>query len=595
MTGPFFHHRSAAQSSRPLPNGHHLKRHSARGPVIALDVLAKTRRLAPFRFKWNTKTTAIGALPLFRILALLGLLLAYPAFGKAQHEKEIPTQTATATVCQNLQIATVRILSNNDRSSGVIVSEAGHILTVAHGLHGDSTKALIVFHDGSKVTAEIILRHKTLDVAVLKLLDEAARPKLHPISIAQTTSLQKEATVLAAGCPGREPDGSRSVIRIGKLLAVEPKTLRSSCTLTAGDSGGPLVNHLGQLIGLHRQIGLSRESNHHVPLQRIEEAVTSVLDLQKLAAANSSASNPVTSALPTANQAVKETLRLRRVEIHQTKPSPQHDVAPRVFGTLLDTEHVATKLSELKPNRPISCRFDGGNHCAAEITASDIELDLAILKLKMPRSATTPLKLQSADSAEEFLIVFAATIQGEPSRAGVIARRHHKEPPLRGKLGGVLDIDETLRAVRVKDVAPNSTASEAALVKNCLIDSINGQPVVTLDDVAALLIKRQPGDWLQFRFRMGEESSTTFAQLRHDPAEQFERTEFLEGRSGVVSERRSGFADVIQHDIELSPSDCGGPLVDSRGMVVGVNIARRARESSLAIPIEVVLQMLKSE
>ena len=94
---------------------------------------------------------------------------------------------------------------------------------------------------------------------------------------------------------------------------------------------------------------------------------------------------------------------------------------------------------------------------------------------------------------------------------------------------------------------------------------------------------------------MGEESSTTFAQLRHDPAEQFERTEFLDGRSGVVSERRSGFADVIQHDIELAPGDCGGPLVDSDGQVIGINIARRARESSLAIPIEVDLQMLKSE
>ena len=159
----------------------------------------------------------------------------------------------------------------------------------------------------------------------------------------------------------------------------------------------------------------------------------------------------------------------------------------------------------------------------------------------------------------------------------------------------MLDIDETSRAVRVRDVAPNSTASEAGLVKNSLIDSINDQPVATLDDVAALLLKRQPGDWLQFGVRTGDQESTTLAQLTHDPAEQFERTEFLDGRSGIVSERRSGFADVIQHDIELSPSDCGGPLVDSQGNVLGVNVARRAREATLAIPIEVVLKMLQSE
>ena len=199
------------------------------------------------------------------------------------------------------------------------------------------------------------------------------------------------------------------------------------------------------------------------------------------------------------------------------------------------------------------------------------------------------------DSSKEFSIVYAATAQGEPLHIGLVSRRHHNEPQLKGKLGAVLEVDETSRAVRVKDVAPNSTASQAGLLTNCLIESINGQSVASLDDVAAVLIKRQPGDWLQFRLRMGEQSSVTFAQLRHDPAERFERTEFLDGRSGVVSERRGGFADVIQHDIELSPGDCGGPLVDGQGGVVGVNIARRARESSLAIPIEAVLKMLKTE
>ena len=287
---------------------------------------------------------------LIRILTLLGILLAGSAFVEAQDSKEWPAESVTVKICQSLQNATVRIVSNNDRSSGVIVSETGHILTVAHGLHGDSTKVVVVFSDGSKAAAEIILRDKTQDVAVLKLTDEAARPKLIPIPIAQTTSLKKEAMVLAAGCPGREPDGLRPVIRLGELLAVESTTLRSSCTLTAGDSGGPLVNHQGQLIGLHRQIGLSRESNHHLPLQHIEDAVKSVIDLQKLAAADFSTQNTLTATLPTANLAVRQALRLRRVEVHQTKPSPQDDVAPRVFGTLLDAEHIATKLSELKPN-----------------------------------------------------------------------------------------------------------------------------------------------------------------------------------------------------------------------------------------------------
>lgn len=533
--------------------------------------------------------------PLTRTLTFLGLLLTCREFAQTQDAGELSGHSATAEICQRLQNATVRIVSNNDRSSGIVVSEAGHILTVAHGLHGDSTKAVIIFPDGSKAAAEIILRNKALDVAALKLTGDAAPPKLTPISIAQMTSLQKEAMVMAAGYPGREPEGLRPVIRIGQILAVEPTTLRSSCTLTAGDSGGPLINHHGQLIGLHRQIGLSRESNHHLPLQRIAEAVKSVVDLQKLATADSSTPKTLTATLPTSNPAVTEAMRLRSVELYQTKNSSKDNAAPRVFGTLLDAEYVATKLSELVPNELIDCRFDGGDHCEADIAVSNVAMDLAILKLKTPRSAVTSLASQSVNSDTEFSVVFAATDQGEAIRVGLIARRHHNEPPLRGKLGAVLEVDETSRTVRVKDVAPNSSASHAGLARDCQIDSINGRPVATLDDVGALLIQHQPGDWLQFGFRAGNQASTAFTQLAHDPAEQFERTEFLDGRSGVVSERRSGFADVIQHDIELSPSDCGGPLVDSQGLVVGVNIARRARESSLAISIDTILQMLKRE
>ena len=533
-------------------------------------------------------------MPLIPIFAMVGLLSACCLVAEAQ-VAEVMKHEATAEICQRLQIATVRIVSNNDRSSGVIVSSAGHILTVAHGLHGESRTAAIVFHDGATAEAEIILRDNALDVAVLKLAENSARPALSPISIAPAGVLRKTALVLAAGCPGREPDGLRPVIRLGELLAVEPTTLRSSCTLTAGDSGGPLVNHQGQLIGLHRQIGLSRESNHHLPLEHTKDAVKSILDLQKMASVESSTESGFAATLPKANRAVTTTMQLRRVEIFQGKSTPDGEAAPLILGTLLNSEYVATKLSELTPHEMIDCRFQEGDPGVAEIAMTNVALDLAILKLQIPRRAATSLVSQPVVSAAEFSLVFAASEKSEPVRVGLITRRRHNEPRLNGKLGAVLDVDETSRAVRVKEVAPNSTASVAGLSKTCLIDSINGQPVKSLDNVGELLSEHQPGDWLQFQFRIVEKSSTNFARLQHDPAERFERTEFLDGRSGIVSERRSGFADILQHDIELAPSHCGGPLIDSEGRVIGVNIARRARESSLAIPIEVVLQLLKGK
>ena len=532
-------------------------------------------------------------LPEIPIFLMVGLLLTDCLVARAQVSKE-GQHEATAEICHRLQNATVRIVSNNDRSSGVIVSPAGHILTVAHGLHGEGRTAAIVFHDGAKAEAEIILRDKALDVAVLKLADNSTRPALSPISIAPAGGLRKTALILAAGCPGREPDGMQPAIRLGELLAVEPATLRSSCTLTTGDSGGPLVNHQGQLIGLHRQIGLSRESNHHLPLQHIEEAVKSVVDLQKLSAVESITESGFAPRLPAVNQAVTETMLFRRVRIFQGKSASDSDADAQIVGTLLNSDYVATKLSELTPHEVIDCRFHEGDPSVAEIAMTNVALDLAILKLQSPRRAATAIVSQPVVSAAEFSLVFAVSAKTEPVRAGLITRCRQNEARLIGKLGAVLEVDETSRAVRVKEVAPNSTAFVARLSKSCLIDSINGQPVNSLDNVGALLSAHQPGDWLQFKFRIAEKSSTTFARLQHDPAERFERTEFLDGRSGIVSERRSGFADVMQHDIELAPSHCGGPLIDSEGRVIGVNIARRARESSLAIPIETVLHLLET-
>ena len=61
-----------------------------------------------------------------------------------------------------------------------------------------------------------------------------------------------------------------------------------------------------------------------------------------------------------------------------------------------------------------------------------------------------------------------------------------------------------------------------------------------------------------------------------------------------VSERKSGFALVFQHDQPLRPQDCGGIILDLRGNIVGVNIARVGRVATYAIPARVVSELLEA-
>ncbi|MBX9624863.1 MAG: hypothetical protein K2X82_13745 [Gemmataceae bacterium] len=60
------------------------------------------------------------------------------------------------------------------------------------------------------------------------------------------------------------------------------------------------------------------------------------------------------------------------------------------------------------------------------------------------------------------------------------------------------------------------------------------------------------------------------------------------GDTGPLSLRRDGFPAVFAHDAGVRPEDCGGPVVDLHGRVVGINIARADATRTLAIPADVV-------
>lgn len=59
-----------------------------------------------------------------------------------------------------------------------------------------------------------------------------------------------------------------------------------------------------------------------------------------------------------------------------------------------------------------------------------------------------------------------------------------------------------------------------------------------------------------------------------------------------VSLRRTGFESVLSHDAIVSRANCGGPVVDCHGRIVGINIARLQRCSTLALPASRILELL---
>lgn len=144
--------------------------------------------------------------------------------------------------------------------------------------------------------------------------------------------------------------------------------------------------------------------------------------------------------------------------------------------------------------------------------------------------------------------------------------------------------------VRITELSPNGSAVLAGLRVGDELSRVDGTAVTSLKAVGDLLDKRQPGDWISIDVQRAMHQFSVKAQLQHDPGQQFEKTEFLDGRSGQVSPRRSGFPPVLQHDIAIAPNACGGSIFDIDGHLIAINIARRARESTLAIPLEDVMK-----
>jgi S1-C subfamily serine protease len=64
--------------------------------------------------------------------------------------------------------------------------------------------------------------------------------------------------------------------------------------------------------------------------------------------------------------------------------------------------------------------------------------------------------------------------------------------------------------------------------------------------------------------------------------------------NGPRNIRLSGFDRVIQHDTVLDPDECGGPVLDTAGRVIGMNIARAGRVVSYSLPSSLILPEMVS-
>ena len=152
----------------------------------------------------------------------------------------------------------------------------------------------------------------------------------------------------------------------------------------------------------------------------------------------------------------------------------------------------------------------------------------------------------------------------------------------------------TAKGIRITTIVDNSPADDADLWINDLILKIDDtvtKDVVSLQDA---LGQYDVFDRVTITVRRGDkelEIKLTLASRDRDSPDNL-RTNMQNSMGSTPSRRRKDFPMCFQHDSMLTATTCGGPIVDLSGKVVGINIARGGRVSSLALPTEIVLPVI---
>lgn len=275
-------------------------------------------------------------------------------------------------------------------------------------------------------------------------------------------------------------------------------------------------------------------------------------------------------------------------QVHGSVVQVLCDGRPVSLGTIVDSDgYVLTKRSEISGGDPIRVRLADDRLYPARVAAVRRGNDLALLHVAIEE----PLKAVEFDDRIPPIASFLVSPNrtGRPIGIGVVGTRPRPVAD-EGRLGVKLSPDTQGRAL-VSDVEPRSGAERAGIRAGDLIVGINGRRDQSQFSVRESLLELFPGESVQLTI-MRPTDSEEMERLEMN-ARIMEYALMMESDSdirvnGPRNARLSGFDNVIQHDTVLNVDECGGPLLDSHGRVVGINIARAGRVVSYAIPSSLV-------
>ncbi|MDB4721153.1 PDZ domain-containing protein [Verrucomicrobiales bacterium] len=268
------------------------------------------------------------------------------------------------------------------------------------------------------------------------------------------------------------------------------------------------------------------------------------------------------------------------------------------LATVLDIEgHAVTKASELEEMEELSALSSTGDEINITLISSDQKTDLALMKVDP--GTGIPVQWADPNNVQQGTWVGSMNHESETLMIGVISAKRRSIEGRSGVLGVLLDPNDDPKelGVAVMDFGPNSPAKKEGIRQGDLVIRVEGKEIKSRKDISEEIKKFAPTEEVRLKILRGEEGIPFKVTLNY-MSNVFDMLDRNQRMSGLTSKRKAGFSDVLQHEIPLSPMAMGGPLMNLKGLAIGVNIARSDRVTTFALPSSLVKEIadkLKSQ
>lgn len=268
------------------------------------------------------------------------------------------------------------------------------------------------------------------------------------------------------------------------------------------------------------------------------------------------------------------------------------------YGTVIGGgDRILTKWSELARARgEIRVEGSGGEVLPAKVSGVYEDEDLAVLE-----TAGTPLTPVKWAKEIPALGGFLAAPQpdGRPAAFGVVSVLERNLKDTDQAFIGIQAVPEFAGpGAKIASVEPESGAAAAGLKAGDIILKVGERSISGLLELKNSLVGLDPGSTVPLQVRSGGGERMVDVRLGNRPnLPNFpgDRLRQMERMGGAISRVRDSFTSAIQTDMRPQPSQIGGPVVDLKGRVVGITLARADRTRSFIMPAASVEALLAKE